>query len=57
MFVFKQCSACEAVVYCSAEHAALHWTQAHKKECAALKAAGAKPRSTADGGEGGADGA
>ena len=48
VFDFKQCSACKAVVYCSAEHGALHWTATHKKECAALKAAGAKPRSTAD---------
>ena len=48
VFDFKACSACKAVVYCSAEHGALHWTQGHRKECAALKAAGAKPRSTAD---------
>ena len=54
VFDFKECSACKAVVYCSAEHGALHWTATHKKECAALKAAGAKPRSTADMGEGGA---
>ena len=54
VFDFKQCSACKAVVYCSAEHAALHWTATHKTECASLKAAGTKPRSTADGGEGGA---
>ena len=52
VFDFKACSACKAVVYCSAEHGALHWTRGHRKECAALKAIGAKPRSTAD--EGGA---
>ena len=52
VFDFKACSACKAVVYCSAEHGALHWTRGHRKKCAALKAAGAKPRSTAD--EGGA---
>ena len=51
VFDFKQCSACKAVVYCSAEHAALHWTRSNRKECAALKAAGAKPRSTADEGD------
>ena len=56
VFDFKACSACKAVVYCCAEHGALHWTQGHRKECAALKAAGAKPRSTADAGEGGARG-
>ena len=56
VFDFKACSACKAVVYCSSEHGALHWTRGHRKECAALKAAGAKPRSTADGGEGGARG-
>ena len=50
VFDFKQCSACKAVMYCSAEHAALHWTATHRKECASLKAAGAKPRSTADAG-------
>ena len=54
VFDFKECSACKAVVYCSAEHGALHWTATHKKECASLKAAGAKPRSTADAGVGGA---
>ena len=54
VFDFKACSACKAVVYCSTEHGALHWTQGHRKECAVLKAAGAKPRSTADEGEGGA---
>ena len=54
VFDFKACSVCKAVVYCSAEHGALHWTRGHRKECAALKAAGAKPRSTADAGEGGA---
>ena len=48
VFDFKQCSACKAVVYCSAEHAALHWTKTHSKECASLKAAGTKPISTAD---------
>ena len=53
VFDFKACSACKAVVYCSAEHGALHWTRGHKKECASLKAAGAKPRSTVDEGEGG----
>ena len=53
VFDFKACSACKAVVYCSAEHGALHWTRGHRKECAALRAAGAKPRSTADAGEGG----
>ena len=57
VFDFKACSACKAVVYCSAEHGALHWTRGHRKECAALKAAGAKPRSTADEGEVGAGGA
>ena len=39
---FKVCSACKAVAYCCAEHGALHWTAAHKRECKALKAAGAK---------------
>ena len=48
VFDFKACSACKAVVYCSAEHGALHWSQSHRKECASLKAAGAKPRSTVD---------
>ena len=48
VFDFTACSACKAVVYCSEEHGALHWTATHRKECAALKAAGAKPRSTAD---------
>ena len=56
VFDFKACSACKAVVYCSAEHGALHWSQSHRKECASLKAAGAKPRSTADAGEGEAAG-
>ena len=56
VFDFKACSACKAVVYCSAEHGALHWTRGHRKECASLKAAGAKPRSTADEGDGGAGG-
>ena len=56
MFDFKQCSACKAVVYCSAEHAALHWRATHGKECASLKTAGVKPRSTADEGEGAAGG-
>ena len=51
VFDFKACSACKAVVYCSAEHGALHWTRGHKNECTSLKAAGDKPRSTADGGE------
>lgn len=55
VFEFKACSACKAVAYCSSEHAALHWAQGHKKECKSLKAAGAKPRSTAD--DGGADAA
>ena len=50
VFDFKQCSACNAVVYCSAKHAALHWTTTHSKECSSLKAAGANPRSTADAG-------
>ena len=53
VFDFKACSACKAVVYCSAEHGALHWTRDHSKECPSRKAAGAKPRSTADDGEGG----
>ena len=48
VFDFKQCSRCKAVVYCSAEHAALHWAATHKTECASLKAVGAKPRSTID---------
>ena len=51
VFDFKACSACKAVVYCSAEHGALHWAKGHKKECAALKVAGAKPRSTVDKGK------
>ena len=46
VFDFKACSACKAVVYCSAEHGALHWARGHRKECPRLKAAGAKPRST-----------
>ena len=48
VFDFKACSACKAVVYCSAEHGALHWARGHRKECPRLKAAGAKPRSTAN---------
>ena len=40
---FKECSACRAVAYCSAEHGGLHWARGHKHECKDLKAAGAKP--------------
>ena len=45
---FKVCSASFAVAYCSAEHAALHWADAHRRECKALKAAGAKPLTTTE---------
>ena len=41
---FKMCSACKAVAYCSPECAALHWSRAHKNECARFKAEGAKPQ-------------
>lgn len=47
VFEFKTCGACEAVVYCSRQHAAAHWPAGHKQVCKELKAAGAKPPSTA----------
>ena len=40
VFDFKACSACKAVVYCSAEHGALHWTQGHRKSALRSKRRG-----------------
>jgi hypothetical protein len=32
---FKRCGRCRQAVYCCPEHAAVHWRQGHKRECAA----------------------
>lgn len=45
---FQLCGGCSAVAYCSDAHHAAHWKEGHRRECGALKAAGAKPPSTAD---------
>ena len=49
--LFKKCSACGAVVYCSKQHQAEHWP-AHKAACKAARKAAAADKQAA--GEGGA---
>ena len=45
---FKLCGGCDAVAYCCDEHHDAHWTEGHRRECRHLRAAGARPPSTAD---------
>ena len=45
---FKLCNGCDAVAYCCDEHHDVHWREGHRRECGALRRAGAKPPSTAD---------
>lgn len=45
---FRLCGGCDSVAYCCDAHHGLHWDEGHRRECGALRRAGAKPPSTAD---------